>query len=142
MPVLPARTPERTPNDEIEHLLNYGGNCEQAFRFYEKHLGGKINFMMTHGQNPDANNVPDNWKNAILHAHMFIGENEIMASDVSPDRFQPMRSVYLTLSADSNEEAERIHALLSEAARSSCPYRRLSSPSVSACLETSSALLG
>ena len=21
--------------------LNYGGNCEQAFRFYEKHLGEK-----------------------------------------------------------------------------------------------------
>ena len=99
---------------KLSTYLNYGGNCEQAFRFYEKHLGGKINFMMTHGQNPDANNVPDNWKTAILHAHMFIGENEIMASDVPPDRFQPMRSVYLTLSADSNEEAERIHALLSD----------------------------
>jgi PhnB protein len=97
---------------KLSTYLNYGGNCEQAFRFYEKHLGGKINFMMTHGQNPDASTVPDNWKNAILHAHMFIGENEIMASDVPPDRFQPMRSVYLTLSADSNEEAERIHALL------------------------------
>ena len=22
--------------------LNFGGNCEEAFRFYEKHLGGKI----------------------------------------------------------------------------------------------------
>lgn len=21
--------------------LNYGGNCEQALRFYEQHLGGK-----------------------------------------------------------------------------------------------------
>ncbi len=28
--------------------LNYGGNCEQAFRFYEQHLGAKITAMMTH----------------------------------------------------------------------------------------------
>ena len=25
--------------------LNFGGNCEEAFRFYEKHLGGKITMM-------------------------------------------------------------------------------------------------
>jgi len=40
--------------------LNYGGNCEQAFRFYEKHLGGKIFMMVTHGQQPNPSRVaPD-----------------------------------------------------------------------------------
>jgi PhnB protein len=34
--------------------LNYGGNCVQAFRFYEQHLGGKIAMLMTHGQQPNA----------------------------------------------------------------------------------------
>ncbi len=24
---------------KLHTYLNYGGNCEQAFRFYEKHLG-------------------------------------------------------------------------------------------------------
>jgi PhnB protein len=37
-----------------------------------------------------------------------------MASDGPPDKFQPMRSVYLALSVDSNEEAERLYALLKE----------------------------
>ena len=37
-----------------------------------------------------------------------------MASDVQPERFQPMRSAYLSLSLDSSEEAERVHALLAE----------------------------
>src|SRR4029077_18968178 len=54
--------------------LNYGGNCEKAFRFYEQHLGGKIIMMMTHGQMPNANTVSPNWKNAILHARINIGE--------------------------------------------------------------------
>jgi PhnB protein len=94
--------------------LNYGGNCEQAFRFYEKHLGGKITSMMTHGQNPGPSNVPPELKNAILHARLSIGETELLASDVPPERFQPMRSVYLSLSLDSTSEAERVYALLSE----------------------------
>jgi PhnB protein len=51
---------------------------------------------------------------AILHARITIGETELMASDVPTDRFQPMRSVYLSLSVNSTAEAERIHALLSE----------------------------
>jgi PhnB protein len=37
-----------------------------------------------------------------------------MASDVPPERFQPMRSAYLSLGLDSIQEAERIHALLSD----------------------------
>ena len=34
--------------------LNFGGNCEEAFRVYEKHLGGKITFMMNQSQAPGA----------------------------------------------------------------------------------------
>ncbi|HEY3743084.1 MAG TPA: VOC family protein [Bryobacteraceae bacterium] len=94
--------------------LNYGGNCAAAFRFYEEHLGGKISMMMTHGDMPGPNEVPENWKSAILHARMSIGGTELLGADVPPDRFQPMRSAYLTLLLDSIEEAERIYALLSD----------------------------
>jgi len=99
---------------KLNAYLNYGGNCEQAFRFYEKHLGGKITVMMTHEQQPDSSNIPPNWKNAILYARMTLGDTEIMANDVPPDRFQPMRSVYLSLTVDSNEEADRVHNALSD----------------------------
>jgi PhnB protein len=94
--------------------LNFGGNCQQAFRFYEQHLGGKISMMMTHAQQPNAANVPDDWKNAILHARISIGETELLGADMPSDRFQPMRSAYLSLLVGSIEEAERIYALLSD----------------------------
>jgi PhnB protein len=94
--------------------LNYGGNCQQAFRFYEQHLGGKITMMMTHGQQPNPVDVSPDWRNAILHARMTIGETELMASDVPPERFQPMRSVYLSLIVTGIDEAERTYTLLSE----------------------------
>jgi PhnB protein len=45
---------------------------------------------------------------------MELGETQLMASDVPPDRFQPMRSVYLSLTVESAAEAERIWALLSD----------------------------
>jgi PhnB protein len=99
---------------KLHPYLNYGGNCKEAFQFYEKHLGGKITMMMTHADQPSPNQTPAEWKDAILYANMTIGETELMASDVPPDRFQPMRSVYLSLSVDSIDEAERIHALLSD----------------------------
>jgi PhnB protein len=93
--------------------LNYGGNCRQAFRFYEEHLGGKITMMMTHGEAPGAT-VPDDWKDAILHARISIGETELLAADVPPNRFQPMRSAYLTLLLNTPAEAEQIYAMLSD----------------------------
>jgi len=99
---------------KLHTYLNYGGNCEQAFRFYEQHLGGKITMMMTHGQQPNPNDVSPDRKNAILHARINIGEMELMGADVPPERFQPMRSVYLSLTVSSIDEAERIYALLSD----------------------------
>lgn len=95
--------------------LNYGGNCRQAFEFYAEHLGGKITMLRTHGELPDSNQgVPPEWKDAVLHARIEMGDTTVFAADIPPDRFQPMRSAYLSLLVDSNDEAERIYALLSE----------------------------
>jgi PhnB protein len=58
--------------------------------------------------------VPPDRKDDILHARISIGETELMGADVPPERFQPMRSAYLSLLLDSTEEAERIYALLSD----------------------------
>jgi PhnB protein len=99
---------------KLHTYLNYGGNCEQAFRFYETHLGGKVTMMMTHGEQPNAKDVRPDQKNAILYARMSIGETDLMGSDVPPERFQPMRSAYLSLAVNSIAEAERIFALLSD----------------------------
>src|SRR4030081_3228304 len=96
------------------HLPRLWGNCEQAFRFYEKHLGGKITMMMPHGQQPNANDVPPDQKKAILYARISIGGPDLRGSDVPSERFQPMRSHYLSLSLDSIPETERIFALLSD----------------------------
>lgn len=94
--------------------LNYGGNCRQAFEFYAEHLGGEITTLTTHGEQAGASQVPPGWKDAVLHARIEMGDTTVLGADIPPDRFQPMRSAYLSLLVDSIDEAERIYALLSE----------------------------
>jgi PhnB protein len=48
----------------------------------------------------------------VLHARMNLGGTELVGADVQADRFQPMRSAYLSLSLDSDQEADRVFALL------------------------------
>jgi PhnB protein len=98
----------------LNTYLNYGGNCQEAFRFYEKQLGTKIIMLMTFDQQPDPKNVPPGWEKKVMYCRMKIGDTDIMGSDVPGDRFQPMRSAYLSLSVDTIQDAERIHGLLAE----------------------------
>jgi PhnB protein len=99
---------------KLNTYLNYGGNCAEAFKFYEKHLGGKIISMMTFDQAPDPSQIPPGAGKGVLHARLELGGTVLMGSDVPGGRHQPMRSAYLSLSVESSAAAERIHALLAE----------------------------
>ena len=68
---------------KLDIYVNYAGKCEEAFRFYEQHVGGKITMMMTHEQQPNQANVPANRKKAILHARIEIGKT--VRSDLHED---------------------------------------------------------
>ena len=99
---------------QLHTYLNYGGNCELAFKFYEQHLNGKITMLMRHADGPGASSMPPDWGEKVLHARMTLGGTELMAADIPPERFQPMRSAYLSLTLGSDEEAERVFAQLAE----------------------------
>ena len=93
--------------------VNFAGKCAEAFHYYEKHLGAKVLFMMTHAQNPTPSPYSTGeWKDAVLHARLAIGGTELAGADVP--KAEPMRSAYLTLQAGSDDEAERIFSALSD----------------------------
>ena len=95
---------------KLDVYLNYHGNCEEAFRFYEKELGGKIEMMMRHREAPQSS-VPASWKDKILHARMELGGSVLAGADIPSA--EPMRSAYLMLTVDSAKEAERLYRLVS-----------------------------
>ncbi len=100
---------------KLHTYLNFPGTCEEATSYYKKHLGAKVLMKMTYDQMPEPKNLPPGAKTTdILHTQFQIADTLVMASDGPPERVQPMRSAYLSLSVDSNEEAERIYKALTE----------------------------
>jgi PhnB protein len=97
---------------KMNTYVNFAGRCADAFRFYERHLGGKIGMMMTHGQAPEPSRVNPAQKDAVLHARISIGGTELMGADIPSA--ESMRSAYLSLGVESDAEAERVFAALSD----------------------------
>ena len=95
----------------LDIYVNYRGKCEAAFRFYEKHLGGRITGLVRHGEMPNPG-VPPDWKDAILHGRIEIAGTVLMGADIPTA--EPMRSAYLSLTVDTEAEAERLYPLLTE----------------------------
>ena len=95
----------------LDVYVNYRGRCEEAFRFYETHLGGTISTLVRHADVPNPNIQPD-WKDKILHAHISLGTTVLMGADIPTA--EPMRSAYLTLTLDEEVDAERVYGVLSD----------------------------
>jgi len=101
--------------------LNFGGNCEEAFRFYERHLGGQITMMMKARDLPPSAKAPSGAADAVIHARMTVAGVELIGNDVPADHFKPIRSSYLYLAVDSAEAADTIYAALAEGGEVSMP---------------------
>jgi PhnB protein len=95
----------------LDVYVNYRGTCEEAFRFYAQHLGGSITGLVRHGDQPNPN-IPPEWKTKVAHARMAIGDTVLMGADIP--KSEPMRSAYLTLTVDTEADAERLYAVLAE----------------------------
>jgi PhnB protein len=101
---------------QINTYLLFAGQCEEAFKFYEKLLGGKIEAMMTHESGPAASQVPPEWLKKILHARLAVADQVIMASDAPPGRQAKPQGFSVSVSVDDPAEAERIYNALAEGA--------------------------
>jgi PhnB protein len=56
--------------------------------------------------------VPAEWGDKVLHARIEIGGTVLMGADIP--QAEPMRSSYLSLTVDSEAEAERIYKVLTD----------------------------
>jgi PhnB protein len=99
---------------QVNPYLFYNGNCESAFNYYAKVLGGEIEAMLTHEGTPAAEQVPAEWRNKILHAKMNIGGAVLMASDAPPGRFNQPQGFSVSLQIEDPAEAERKFQALAE----------------------------
>jgi PhnB protein len=109
--LLVRRVGEGTTHGYV-HVRDFAGTCREAFKYYEKHLGGTIGMLMTHGEVPGQSPLGPEWKDAVLHARLSVAGAELAGADIPGA--QPMRSAYLSLNVDSDADAERIFAALAD----------------------------
>ncbi|MBZ5667720.1 MAG: VOC family protein [Acidobacteriia bacterium] len=109
---------------QMNPYLLFDGQCEAAFRFYEKCLGGKIEAMMPHEGTPAAEHVPAEWRSKILHARMVIGDQVLMASDAPPGRQEKPQGFSVNLGFKDPAEAERTFQVLAENGTVQMPFQK------------------
>ena len=99
---------------KLNPYLTFGGDCEEAFKVYEKVLGGKIVAMMPNEGTPAAEHVPAEWRKKIIHARLILDGVPLMGSDAPPDHYEPMQGFSVTLNIKEPAEAERVFNALAE----------------------------
>jgi PhnB protein len=109
---------------ELNINLVFNGQCEEAFRFYERCLGGKIVTMLTWADSPMANEAPEGWSEKILHATLKFGDNSLAGSDSFPGQYEGAKGFSILVSVEDPVEAERIFQALSENGTATTPLQK------------------
>jgi PhnB protein len=99
---------------KLNPYLFFDGRCEEAFKFYEQCLRGKITAMLPHAGTPAEQHVPPEWRDKIMHARLEIGDQVLMASDAPPGRCAKPQGFSVSINVTQPAEAERIFRELSK----------------------------
>jgi PhnB protein len=92
--------------------LSFDGQCEAAFRFYERCFGGTITSLLAWGDSPMAKDAPPEWGAKILHASFSVGDVVLAGADTQ--RYERPRGFSVMLGLSDRIEAERIFDALAE----------------------------
>src|ERR1700761_2681832 len=99
----------------INTYLFFDGTCEEAFRYYAEHLGGKIGALLRFEGAPSGPDpLPAAWSQKIMHGTIAIGDVELFASDPPPGRYIRPQGFRIALNVDTESEAERAFKALAD----------------------------
>lgn len=100
---------------QLEIYLHFNGNCREAFDYYSRVLGGKIEFMQTFGEGPGTEHLPAEAKDQIMHILMNVNGTKIMGSDAPGEYAVTFGNNFsITINPNSEAEAERLFNGLSD----------------------------
>ena len=103
--------------------LNFNGNCAEAMKFYERHLGAKTTFTITYAGSPMAEQFPAEFGDKIMHATMDLGETSVLVCDSPPGFYQQPDGFCMSLSLDEPAEADRVFNALAENGKVNMPLQ-------------------
>ncbi|NJL98753.1 MAG: VOC family protein [Synechococcaceae cyanobacterium SM2_3_2] len=98
---------------QVNPFLSFDGQCEEAFKFYHQTFGGQLEAMIPHKGSPMEQEVPPEWADKIMHAHLTFGDWGVMGSDCPPGTYDVPKGFSVSLQMTDVNEAERIFTSLS-----------------------------
>jgi PhnB protein len=104
--------------------LNFNGNCEQAFKFYEKCMNGKMQSMATYASTPAEGQVPADWRNKIIHATLRVGDQLLMGCDAPPSNYCAPTGFSVAIQLNDASAGERIFGALAENGKVTMPFQK------------------
>lgn len=109
----------------INPHINFNGNAEEAFLFYQSVFGGEfVNIIRFKDLASDAFPVLEKEANKIMHIALPIGNNTLMANDVQESMGRVNENENrskISISAESREEADQLFNGLSAGGTIECP---------------------
>lgn len=102
----------------LNPYLNFNGNTEEAFNFYKSIFGGEfIGWISRFKDTPEGTKLSAADGEKVMHVALPIGkENILMATDAMESMGQKLtvgNNFYLSLEAESKEEADKLYGKLS-----------------------------
>ena len=108
----------------INPYLNFAGNTEEVFKFYQSVFGGELS-IVHFSDTPAGANVPPTVKDKVMHASLPIGkDNILMATDACEEmgfNLKQGNNYYVCISPDSREEADKLFNGLAEGGKVNMP---------------------
>ena len=112
---------------KINPYLNFDGQAEAAFDFYQSVFGGEFTGKHRIGDAPGCENLPEEEKRRIMHIALPVNEHTIlMASDTVPSMGHELKvgnNLHISLHPESREEADRLFNGLSAGGRVEMPLQ-------------------
>jgi Uncharacterized protein conserved in bacteria len=112
----------------LNPYLNFKGNTEEAFNFYKSVFGGEFIELQRFKDTPESDRVPENEKDKLMHISLPIGPgNILMATDALESMGHKLtvgNNFHLSLSADSESEADKLFNGLSSGGKATMPLQK------------------
>ncbi|HEY9342032.1 MAG TPA: VOC family protein [Hanamia sp.] len=112
---------------KMNSYLNFNGNTEEAFNFYKSVFGGEFLTLMRFKDTPDADKMPADEQEKVMHVALPIGDNILMGTDVlksmEPVNFGTNSS--LSIDGESEEEANQLFNKLSVGGKVVMPLEKM-----------------
>jgi PhnB protein len=109
---------------QLRTTLHFSGECETAFRLYERCLGGKVAFMLRWGESPMAADVPPEWHGKILYTRMSVGDTTLVGGDLPPGQHVKPQGFDVMIQVEDPAEAERLFNALAEGGTVTMPLQQ------------------